>query len=366
LWGQEQFGGGFCGAGSSAQIRELNTGQITWKGSLRTLGTIEALLLLTDWQPRALHFPPSDDENGLLDRSLMMSTETNAKQSTAEDEPKASRDYDNLPYANWLEPAWRSDRMSWMLLGLAQSLAFELGVFDTNHFNCRHEHGPDSECARKRRIRHLVLVYIAQTSGRMGVQSSLNVDEWEVDATWDRTSKSPRTLQTEHPVDVMQGCWLHIARIMNRANREVFSSHQFTRELTSSGKYKDCIATFNPLLQQWKTVFEKSKPLIHPVMQSILAMEYEYARLYINSLGLQKVVESWVEGGSNIRTATLVQIAEDNKPYIDAVTDAALNILGEVVDGIAAKGYLRDAPVRTYLRSLSGMMFTLKVGCPDS
>lgn len=356
LWGQEQFGGGFCGGGSPAKIRESNTGQITWKGSLRTLGTIEALLLLTDWQPRALHFPPNDDESGLLDRSLVMTSEKNPHPNAQEDERKGTRDYDNMPYASWLEPAWRSDRMSWMLLGLAQSLAFELGVFDTNHFNCHHLHGPDSECARKRRIRHLVLVYVAQTSGRMGVQSSLNVEEWETDTIWDQT----RTKQ-EHPIDVMQGCWVHIARIMNRANREIFSSHQFTKDLTSSGKYKDSIATFAPLLQHWRNHFEKSKSHIHPVMQSILVMEHEYARLYINSLGLQKVVESWVEGGASMRKSTLLKIAEDNRPYIDEVTDAALNILSTVVDGIAAKGYLRDAPVRTYLRSLSGMMFTLKV-----
>ncbi|KAK5264967.1 zinc finger transcriptional activator [Exophiala xenobiotica] len=356
LWGQEQFGGGFCGGGNSNKIRESNTGQITWKGSLRTLGTIEALLLLTDWQPRALHFPPSDDEEGLLDRSVLMSAEEVAKTPAQNGESAASRDYDNLPYASWLEPAWRSDRMSWMLLGLAQSLAFELGVFDTNHSNCGHDHGPNSECAHKRRIRHLILVYVAQTSGRMGVQSSLNVEEWQKDAAWDQT----KNFSAEHPVDIMQERWVHIARIMNQANRDIFPSHQYTRYLISSGKYKDSIATFAPLLQNWKIHFDKVKDVIHPVMQSILIVEYEYARLYINSLGLQHVVESWVQGGSNIRKATLWKIAEDNKLYIDEVTDAALNILDEVVDGIAGRGFLRDAPVRTYLRSLSGIMFTLK------
>ena len=31
---------------------------------------------------------------------------------------------------SWLEPAWRSDRMCWMLLSTAMGLAYELGVFD--------------------------------------------------------------------------------------------------------------------------------------------------------------------------------------------------------------------------------------------
>ena len=358
LWGQEQFGGGFCGGGNSAKVYETHTGQITWPGSLRTLGTIEALLLLTDWQPRALHFPPGDEENGLLDRNLLVSNENEPHPSGQPDEHHGTRDYDNLPYASWLEPAWRSDKMSWMILGLAQTLAFELGVFDTNHFNCRHQHGPESECARKRRVRHLVLVYVAQISGRMGIQSSLDVSEWETDTIWDGTSR-----KSDHPIDIMQSSWVHIARIMNRANREIFSSRQFTKELTTSGRYKDSINTFMPLFLNWKTEFEKIKTRIHPVMQSILLMEFEYARLYINSLGLQKVVESWMEGGATVRRARLAKIAEENKPFIDEVTNAALNILGLVIDSIAPQGFLRNAPVRTYLRSLSGMMFTLKVGC---
>jgi hypothetical protein len=281
--------------------------------------------------------------------------------ATHDEQSQQTRNYDNLPSASWLEPSWRADRMSWMLLGLAQHLAFELGVFDINHFDCQRQHGPDSECARKRRIRHLILVYVAQTSGRMGVQSSLSIEDWVTDDIWDTTSKAQRHGHGEHPIDVMQGCWVDIAKIMSRANREVFSSHQFTRELTSSGRYKESIARFVPWLQEWKNKFEQSKPQIHPLMQTILLMEYHYGRLYINSLGLQAVVESWVGRGSTMGKTTLAQIAEENKTYIDEVTEAALAILRLVVDGFAAKGVLRDAPVRTYLRSLSAMMFTLKV-----
>lgn len=357
LWGQEQFGGGFSGGGNASSLRESQSGQLTWTGSLRTLGTIEALLVLTDWQPRALHFPPGDGETGLLDASLVPYADNKPR------EPRAGRDYEHLPYASWLEPAWRSDRMSWMLLGLGQNLAFELGVFDTNHYNCRHQHGPDSECARKRRIRLLLLVYVAQTGGRMGVQSSLHVEQWESDTIWDQTSRPENIAPGEYSVDLMQSCWLDIARLMNRANRDVFSSAQFTRALTSSGNYKGAIKQFEPLLSHWKNVFEKAKAYIHPVMRHILTMEYHYSRLYLNSLGLQKVVETWVESGSNQGKATLAKVIEENRVYIGEVTDAALAILREVTEGIGPKGYLRDAPVRTFLRSLSAMMFVLKVGC---
>lgn len=355
LWGQEQFGGGFTGGGA-AKIRESEGGQITWKGSLRTLGTIEALLLLTDWQPRALHFPPGDDENYLLEGSFDSgSGYMNAKGVATED------DFESVPYASWLEPAWRSDKMSWMLLGLAQALSFELGVFDINHVNCQNHHQGMNECARKRRLRRLVLVYVAQTSGRIGIPTMLKLADWEDEPMFDYTRKFLHPTEAEHPVDIMQSCWLGIAKIMNKANNEIFLSRQYTKELTSSGRYKQSIGEFAPRLTEWKQRFEQLSPRIPKLMQTILRMEFQYARLYINSLGLQNVVESWVERGSNMQRETLVKIADTNKTFIDEVTDAALSILLLVVDGLGPGGHLRNAPVRVYLRSLSGMMFTLKV-----
>src|SRR5271155_243828 len=147
LWGQEQFGGGFYGGGSSSRVVESNCGQITWQGSLRTVGTVEALLLLTDWQPRALHFPPGDDENRLLDTdyNLLPDSIGNSDRSN-ENNTGQSSGSDSLPYAGFLEPSWRSDRMSWMLLGLATALSFELGVFENEHYNCQGQHGTNSDC----------------------------------------------------------------------------------------------------------------------------------------------------------------------------------------------------------------------------
>jgi hypothetical protein len=118
-------------------------------------------------------------------------------------------------------------------------------------------------------------------------------------------------------------------------------------------------------------------------MQFLLTMEYEYTRLYINSLALQKVVGSWVKiskenaaGVDHISTAKagvgaagsgavsfsmLFDIFKPNKQYIEEVADAARTILKSVVEGLGPGESLRHAPVRTYFRVLSSLMFTLKV-----
>lgn len=351
LWGQEQFGGG----GGTAKVRELAGGQLTWTGSLRTLGTIEALLLLTDWQPRSLHFPPGNDDIRLLDKNFDDANEDGPHINAAQ--PMAGG-HDKSSYSSWLEPAWRSDRMSWMLLGLAEALSFELGVFDEGQGRTYHN---DPDLFRNQRIRRMVTVYVAQTSGRIGIPSPL---DFEADYIGDR-------LEGDHvePVDIMHGLWTHIAGIMHQANKQIFPSREFTMQLTRSTQYREAIATFAPQLELWKEHFHRVEKKLDPVMQCILLMEYEYARLYINSIGLQHVVESWVRPGGNDpqSTSSMAKSVSDNKKYIDAFTEAALNILDLVSGRMQKLGVLRDAPVRTFLRTLSAMMFTLKVcTCPNS
>lgn len=67
IWGQEHFNGIF----DSAPIVPTSSGADHYPdsahmmcpslGGLRTIGACEALLLLTDWNPRAIHFPRRDD-----------------------------------------------------------------------------------------------------------------------------------------------------------------------------------------------------------------------------------------------------------------------------------------------------------------
>jgi hypothetical protein len=55
-----------------------------------------------------------------------------------------------------------------------------------------------------------------------------------------------------------------------------------------------------------------------------------------------------------------------NEPYIQEVVDASRKILQTVLDGLVPDNCLKHAPVRTYFRILSGMIFILKVGSMSS
>lgn len=105
--------------------------------------------------------------------------------------------------------------------------------------------------------------------------------------------------------------------------------------------------------------------------------------LYINSLALQAVVDRWTtmsnesaqnqsqtqngqpasgpSNSSNSWFQTLNELYRVNEHYIQEVIDSSRKILQTVLDGLVPEGRLRHAPIRTFFRILSGMIFILKV-----
>lgn len=273
FWGQEKFGGHGIGSGPRA-FDFSSVSKMNQKGNLRSLGTVEALLLLTDWHPRNLHFPPGDDENALLDLDAQahsrseMENDGDPINRTATSNAGEGR----LAFQTWLEPAWRSDRMSWMLLSTAQALAFELGVFDQKSESKIANESP-IEQTRKRRLRRLILVYVSQSSGRLGIPSMLPLPQWANDIQ----PTSPADANGgDTNVDRMQDSWIGISKIMYQANQLLFASNEQTSELIRSGRYRDQIDRFQPFFREWRHNIDTIK--LAPAMRQILMIEYEYTR----------------------------------------------------------------------------------------
>ena len=113
-----------------------------------------------------MHFAPGDDGDEILAPS-----------------PLETDSYDALKfpsahtYAVWTEPARRSDRMSWSLVGYAYTLSYELGIFD-----CMIESGvwipkdvtrTSNDSVRANRIGRLLHIYVSQACGRLGLPNPL-------------------------------------------------------------------------------------------------------------------------------------------------------------------------------------------------
>ncbi|KAI1264084.1 transcriptional activator ARO80 [Xylariaceae sp. FL1019] len=414
LWGQEAFGGGFCGSGADdTQTSSTAPWRGLRKGSLRTLGTIESLLILTEWHPRALHFPPEE----AIDELMLPSYDP--RYSISMEDETIQRPGGNVGgrrIESWLEPAWRSDRMCWMLLSNAQGLAYELGVFDdidemlaTNAIQ-RPEYEDESYRLRAMRIKRLLLIYLTQLAGRLGwtnmVPESIRrtdpvfsqrrpvTNEAQTPGTNTSTSTFVYVPDVELDDQIIQ-CWVGVSNAMHLGNERLFRSRKHTTEIIQSGSYTRLLKDFQPILKEWWKEFERFR--LPEFIRHILTIEYEYVRIYVNSLALQAVVERCTNNATGASTSSneifrgvngsaelspqtqnylgalpighLGRFGPEDQEYIKEVVLGSRSLLSTVVDGLYKGGYLKHAPVRTYFRIISGAMFLLKtfaLGAPKS
>ncbi|KAM0281957.1 hypothetical protein ACHAO9_010438 [Fusarium lateritium] len=98
------------------------------KAKTRTRGSIEALLLVIEWHPQAIHLPPAADG---WDSAVLL-TESDPRDDQFGNQADVNEDNETQWLRDVIIPAKTSDRMSWMLLGCAQSLALELGLCDSS------------------------------------------------------------------------------------------------------------------------------------------------------------------------------------------------------------------------------------------
>ncbi|KAG4434603.1 hypothetical protein IFR05_009928 [Cadophora sp. M221] len=409
LWGQEAFGGGFCGSGAESEAQTSSTAP--WrglrKGSLRTLGTIESLMILTEWHPRALHFPPAE----ATDELMLPSYDAPDTYSTDEEGvPRLPRGVGGKRIESWLEPAWRSDRMCWMLLSTAMGLSYELGVFDeieellaAGGEMTRPEYEDEAYRLRAARIKRLLLIYVTQLAGRLGWTNMVPENLRVTDPAFARRKRRPsidgKTPETNTTVnntfnyipdleldDQIIHCWAGISNAMRIGNEKLFRSRQYTTKIINDSSYVELLKDFQPMLKAWKTEFERFK--LPQYIGHILSIEYQYVRIYVNSLSLQAVVERCsTEAGNRFNAsghpgngsvpgamstenqqtyygklplATFGSYTAADQDYVKEVVDGSRELLRIVVDGLLPGDYLKHAPVRTYFRIISGAMFLLK------
>lgn len=122
-----------------------------------------------------MHFPSSDDADEIF---------TSPDGDAIDEGPSIGES----TFAGWTEPALRSDRMCWSLIGTAYTLAYELGIFGNYADGTRsvdsgikRRSGSLDHRQRADRIERLLYIYVTQTSGRLGFSTAFPAHSWDVD-----------------------------------------------------------------------------------------------------------------------------------------------------------------------------------------
>jgi len=299
--------------------------------------------------------------------------------------------------------------MCWMLLSTAMGLSYELGVFDNidellaaGGDITRPEYEDEPYRLRAARIKRLLLIYVTQLAGRLGwtnmVPENLRVTDPAFSQRKRRASADGNTPGTNTTIsnafnyipdleldDQIIYCWAGISNAMRIGNEKLFRSRQYTTDIIQSGRYIELLKDFQPMLGAWKKEFDRFRLPLY--IRHILTIEFEYVRVYVNSLSLQAVVERCTNnagnnagvthGGANagglqplspgtqsyyakLPLARLGGFGAADQEYVREVVDGSRNLLRTVVEGLLPGDYLKHAPVRTYFRIISGAMFLLK------
>lgn len=323
------------------------------KAKTRTLGSIEALLLLTEWHPRALHAPPPNDG---WDSDVMLTLKDQRDlNGTSVDHPSRNR---------WLEdvilPARRSDRMSWMVLGCAVSLGSELGLFDDhNDSTWLGSPGSDAKIRTKRgRLAKLIYVYQEQLSSRLGRRSMMHQSTSHA-ITF---SKIP-DMDGSHngrQWPLFMSAWTGLTKVVRSISDLLFPSASVTNQILRSGRYINMIEHVQSLLSIW--LGEHSEVLrFQGRLHDILMLEYQSTRIYTYSLGLQAIVSrTLAESNTTSPTqSTCFNLTSTDFAHLQELISSALSAL-KIALKLANDDVLRFCPVKVFLQITTASVFLLK------
>ncbi|KAI9035833.1 MFS transporter [Aspergillus affinis] len=298
------------------------------KAKTRHLSSIEALLLISEWYPRALHFPP---ENDGWDSDLILSTpDLRDPPSAPEDVPMSDRWKEDV-----VEPTRRSDRMSWMLVSNALALAHELGVFGQGASKYKEDYvfmGSEADLyvqqleTRRQRLPLLLFVFVNLIAARIGCPSLLSdTPEDFLRPGGDREWAS------------FMASWVELTRMTKEIIEQYFPSTK-----TDQRRRRWDIAS----VEEWRKRFD-----------DILLIESQYLRIFINSIEMQ----SFVEDTLSLSDLTLQtsNAAVKDRIFLTEVIDGAGVILNHVIR-LSNQHRIQYLPHRIFLRVISCSIFLLK------
>lgn len=327
-------------------IQRVLFGQDKFPASTRSLGSIKALLLLTEWFPRALHFPP---ENEGWDASLMSDPNVEVDQSPAHGSSDKIKWREEV-----FEPAKRSDKMSWMLLGLATTLAHELGIFEESPDDDSYDISPEVRV----QMRRLLYLYVSQLSLRLGC-SSLLPREITASLTYPSAAWQDALSQDW---DRLITLWIEITKLRKATTDMCFPSKSSTRTLIGAGRYSSILDHFRPLLAKWQHDYNDFQPrALQQSSKLMVFLDYAFVRMYTNSLAIQAVVER-AKTKMPVTALDYEFLMKDNHHdylFIQEVVDSCRSVLQIAVD-LAESDILRFCPVRVFVCITSASVFLLK------
>ncbi|GMM36099.1 Aro80 protein [Saccharomycopsis crataegensis] len=346
--------------------------QSVWgEASTRSIGTVFAFLLFTEWNPRAIHWKWDDYANI---HSIITSTSDGKTANNGKDE-------DSLAGIGAMR---RSSRMSWMLCGTSIRLAQDMGFMENS--------------SRVFVATHLSETTIAMTCGQrsMLAQSLAEVNmndeatftesyqkEDEIVLIGDEDAlKSANRAEQPLKFTLFQRANVELLKISSLAYETLYCGRSYA--ITDQKQILAILSILSPLLEGWEAKYRKLLEYqdikINPSTQYLvknaikltkdeksdikrvmdhesLRFDYYYAQLYIYSLALFNE-PSGASQTSSKKHLRLDELTKASK-YIELAFQAAKEILATATR-VHKLRMLRFMPVRWVTRIVRSVAFVVK------
>ncbi|OHF00040.1 hypothetical protein CORC01_04686 [Colletotrichum orchidophilum] len=313
---------------------------------MRIIGTIESLLLISDWHPRAVHFPP--DTEGWDALFIDVDYDRQNRKRTNNEEPLIRWRKDVF------EPAKRASRMSWMLLGLATNLAYELGILSSDQ-RASFSASDIADC-RKFRAQKLLYAYMTQTATRLGYNSVIP-ESVSIAAT--RSSMKDVDDASQVSWNSYIDVYFEFTRLSKVASSMFFQSAGHLEGLLRNDGYSDLLGHFLSSLSNWKTTLDSDCRA--GLLKTSLSIEYYHIRACVGAISIQAVVQRAATAKSDgVEKDSLAgyMTAQDARFLQDVVSDSS-EVL-RIATQTSFQEHLAYAPASIRISVISASVFLLK------
>ncbi|RSM00106.1 hypothetical protein CEP52_009347 [Fusarium oligoseptatum] len=350
-------------------IKRILLGQEkTSTAKTRAIGTVESLMLISDWHPRALHFPPETDG---WDALLI---------SPGYDPVNRRRMNNEAPLIRWkedvFEPAKRANRISWMLLGMANNLAYELGVISSQKPEASRP--TELQVIRSLRAQKLLYVYITQTATRLGYPS---VFPESIAVTASRLPVQNSDEPDHRSWMAYMDLSLELTQLSRTASSMFFQSAAYLQSQVLGDHYADLLEHFAASLSKWQQKYDAvckgTRFSYHPLFRKLIArtdineplrdtllIEYHHLKACTGAISIQAVIARASSAGFTTHNA------DPDEVLSALITPKDARFLHEVISDskkvlrIATmsdfKAQLPYAPARVKISVISSSVFLLK------
>ncbi|ODQ78318.1 hypothetical protein BABINDRAFT_39889 [Babjeviella inositovora NRRL Y-12698] len=335
--------------------------QTVWaESSTRSMTTVFAFLLFTEWNPRAIHWRWSDYAN------------TNKPDDLVAPQEHIVEDSDQLA---GLGAVRRSDRMAWMLIGSAVRLAQDMGFIENSAHVFLATHVSETTSAMNINRRSMLAPSLAEIDLE---DLEAESEEMEEDFLEDTSDKKLR-------FNFVQKLKIELLQVMSIGYEYLYGCKAQLSDLTSRQKLA-VLSILSPLIEKWGIKYKKllvpsnfkyfnkqtldtqnpaskvMRQLGEAIDRESIICDYYYARLYIYSLALAND-NSKLPGTSQLASAraNTLKLGELSKSakFVELAFNSAKEILA-VSQRVHKMKMLKFMSVRWCTRIVRAVAFVVK------